>query len=393
MELKISDLLDCIQDESVFIIPDRRASAERVKELTMKKVNEKRGYSKRVITISLAAAIIVALGITAYAADFFGFRALLRQEKESTAGDAYNISITQPQEVPKSLDPEIAKKVANSEAAWEEWLTWRTDSRAAKGWDKPPEVFMPPDDMGGCEMEMLENGDGSYTVNIYSRSMESFDPVLAETRVATAGDYAAYQGYLSTFESYGDYDFNYGVSNSEELSKLEEIAEKYSMKLRGNQKLAWSSETAGMTGEVFFTNAELAAKTAEIGCSGNIFYETPFGFDKVYWFDEDTFCVSYYVNLPSSGEQINCYCYNSVYSTLSSGQEVYIWEKNINDFSSRTHIAPDGTELTILKSGNSAYIYVFLENSFFAERIEAENLSDSDLDYIADFLNYSLIGK
>ena len=61
------------------------------------------------------------------------------------------------------------------------------------------------------------------------------------------------------------------------------------------------------------------------------------------------------------------------------------------------HTAPDGTELTILSNGQEAYIYAWLENSFFAEHvngglIEVE-LTDEALDDIADMLIYSRIGK
>ena len=66
-------------------------------------------------------------------------------------------------------------------------------------------------------------------------------------------------------------------------------------------------------------------------------------------------------------------------------------------FNARSHTAPDGTELTILSNGQEAYIYAWLENSFFAEHvngglIEVE-LTDEALDDIADMLIYSRIGK
>ena len=157
---------------------------------------------------------------------------------------------------------------------------------------------------------------------------------------------------------------------------------------------ALSSETGGISGAGFLTNQQLAEKTAEMGCAGNIFYETPVGFDKVYWFGEGTFCVSYYVDLPSSGERVTCYGYNSMYSTLSSGYEVVAPELNLDSFSEYSHTAPDGTELNILFNGRKAYIYVYLENSFFAMHIRSENgMTEEDVNYIADTLNYSLIGQ
>ena len=179
-----------------------------------------------------------------------------------------------------------------------------------------------------------------------------------------------------------------------DADKLEEIAAKYGLKLRKGHQLLWSSETTGMSGAGFITNQQLAEKTAEIGCAGNIFYETPVGFDKVYWYDEGTFCVSYYVDLPSSGERVTCYGYNSMYSTLSSGKEVINWERNLDAFTQRSHTAPDGTELSILSNGRDAYIYVYLENSFFAMHVHSEEgVTEEDMNYIADTLKYSLIGQ
>ena len=59
------------------------------------------------------------------------------------------------------------------------------------------------------------------------------------------------------------------------------------------------------------------------------------------------------------------------------------------------YITADGTEVTILSNGESAYIYVYLDDSFFVEHIyglEACEITDDDLNYIADYLKYSVIG-
>ena len=131
----------------------------------------------------------------------------------------------------------------------------------------------------------------------------------------------------------------------------------------------------------------------EVGCHGDLFRETPAGFDKLYYFDEGTFGVSYYVNLPS-GERVSCYAYNSVYSTLSSGREIVSRIADPAALQTRTHTAPDGTELTILRGGEQVFLYTYLEGSFLEEEISgAADLSDADVDYIADFLLYQNIGK
>ena len=60
----------------------------------------------------------------------------------------------------------------------------------------------------------------------------------------------------------------------------------------------------------------------------------------------------------------------------------------------RTHTAPDGTELTVLQGENEAFLYVYLNNSFFEEHITCESpLTDADVDYTADALVYSNIGR
>ena len=75
MELNISDLLDGLEENSVPIQTKPVASATRIKELTMKKVenqSQQRRYAaphslKRILTLAAAAALVLALGVTAYA--------------------------------------------------------------------------------------------------------------------------------------------------------------------------------------------------------------------------------------------------------------------------------------------------------------------------------------
>ena len=347
---------------------------------------------RRVIALAAAVAVLLALGIAAYAADLFGIRALLRPEKVERKGVEYSeVSLTQPQEVPDGLDAAIAERVANSEAAWAEWSAYLHENTPTV-----PESFVREK---AAAHDVNENADGTYTVTFYSAPADpkNFDkpwPVI-ETRIVSAEEKAQFDAYIELMAQMGidGYDFNYRVYTQEGADKLERIAAKYGLNLRRVNHLAWSSDTTGMTGEGFYTNEELTEMTAEIGCGGNIFYETPAGFDKVYWYDEGTFCVSFYVTL-ASGQRANCYGYNSMYSTLSSGTEVVNWESDLSAFTQRLHTAPDGTEVTILSNGADAYIYVYLENSFFAEHVTCEaGLTDADLDAIADTLQYSLIGK
>lgn len=356
----------------------------------------KGGSGKRVYRTLLIAAIIASFMVTAaYAAGLLDFRALLLEDTLEIDGQELSkISLTQPQAVPEETESavtqenalkdadELAEKLAASEAAWAEWEDYRYNGVVL------PEAFSFVKEKS-CGLIVTENDDGSVTVEIIDNGESEFMTVSAE-------EFEQFEawGERQSGDTYGDYDFNYHVHSQEDADKLEEIAAKYGLKLRKDHQLMWSSETTGMSGEQFLTNQQLAEKTAEIGCAGNIFYDTPVGFDKVYWFDEGTFCVSYYVDLPSSGERVTCYGYNSMYSTLSSGKEVINWEEDIDSFAQRSHTTPDGTELTILSNGINAYIYVYLENSFFAMHIRSEKgITEEDVNYIADGLNYSLIGQ
>ena len=106
--------------------------------------------------------------------------------------------------------------------------------------------------------------------------------------------------------------------------------------------------------------------------------------------------MSWYYALPG-GEWISCYCCSSRYDVLTNGSEVGTADVDTAAFTARSHTAPDGTELTILSNGREAYIYAWLENSFFAEHVNGElsdvELTDETLNAIADTLIYSRIGK
>lgn len=344
----------------------------------------------------LIAAIIASFMVTAaFAAGLLDFRALLLEDTVEWDGQEFSkISLTQPQAVPEETNAAdsqenalkdrdgLEEKLAASKAAWAEWEEYRYN------WEGLPEAFSFFAERD-CGISATDNDDGTVTVEIVSAEGSEFMTVSAE-------EYEQFEAWTKRHsgDPYGDYDFNYQVYSQEDAEKLEEIAAKYGLKLRKGMQLMWSSETAGMSGDRFLTNRQLAEKMAEMGCAGNVFYEPPVGFDKVYWFDEGTFCLSYYEDLPSSGEQVKCYGYNSMYSTLSSGREVINWEEDLDSFAQRSHTAPDGTELTILSNGSNAYIYVYLENSFFAMHVRSENgMTEEDVDYIADTLNYSLIGQ
>ena len=391
--------------------------------------------TKKIVRITLLAAVLVSLLTAgAYAMGLLGIKAIVIPEEEEESievsvpvsqtqaapeepGSAL-VSITQPQAVPETLDSEINEKVENAKTAWEEWRTWReTNSDSPRN----PEVFVFPARAVVCHDE--ENEDGSVTLSYYDKDAwalihrgENAEPDYSaaapfEVRTATAEEKAAHEAWMYYLNfNYGDYDFNYDIHNEQEAAKLEEIAAKYGLRLRRGQTLLWSRETVeerdaewnalhgtdlhtDTSDPRFLSNRELCDRISDVACHGDLFIEIPRGFDKVYYFDEGTFCVSYDQEL-SDGRRVRCYGYNSMYATLSSGREVVSQITDPESFRIRTHTVPDGTELTILQKDNEAFVYVYLPDSFFEMHLLGDGaLSDADVDAIADNLNYGNIGR
>ena len=412
MDLRLSE------DEKAMLWQKIQLAAQEDTTPSLEETRVKRNHTKKIIRISLLAAVIAGLlTVGAYAAGLLGAKAILIPETQTDAGAAL-VSITQPQAVPEEMDSEIHAKVENARAAWDEWRTWRETSPELP---HEPAVFFPP--KGASVSNYVENEDGSYTLSYYSEDAlakiyegengepDFSDVVPLEVRTATAEEMAAREEWLAYINlSYGDYDFNYDIHNETEAKKLEEIASKHGLHLRRGSTLLWSKETiaeseAEMNAQNgtdfhtdtsdprFLSNRELCECVADAACHGPLFRETPRGFDKVYYFDEGTFCVSYDQQL-ADGRRVDCYGYNSMYATLSSGREVVSQITEPERFQTRTHTAPDGTELTVMQKDNEAFVYVYLPNSFFEMHLQCDSaLSEADVDAVADNLNYGNIGR
>ena len=394
----------------------------------------RRSY-RRVIALAAALAALLALGAAAYATDFFGLRAM-RVEPERATYTPYKIeekpdgtreavpnpdgavvSLTQPQDAPEDIPPEVRERIENSRRAWDEWTAWLEEQDPTVEY---PAVYEPPKDAGGFREE--ENPDGTYTVifmnpvPVYDESgtkILGFDDEEVETRTATAAEHEQMYKYMEQQArmSIPGYDFNYHVKNETAAAKLKEIAAKYGLNLRHEQTLLFSGETRRAMDEKLNlphqaldedrTNQELADIITEKFCTAPFFCTVPSGFDKLYYYDEGTFCVCFYAAPGDAvGDKVSCYAYNSPYSTLSSGGEV---SEEINDVSAvvtRTHTAPDGTELTVMRSGNNidkVFAYVYLEKSYFTVTVhpprDGSELTDADVDAALDMINYSAINK
>ena len=374
--------------------------------------------TRRIIQLTLLAAVLVSLFTAgAYALGFLGSKAIVIPETPEESSKVL-VSITQPQAVPDYMDSEVNEKVEHSRTAWNEWQTWRETSPDIPHY---PEVFTPPE--GSAVVNYEENEDGTCTIYFFDKEglalihdgengeadFSAATPI--EVRFATADELAARKAWTEYVNlSYGDYDFNYDIHTEKEAEKLEEIAAKYGLRLRRGSTLLWSKETVeendaefnakyGTNNHTdtsdprFLSNQELCKRISDVACRGSLFREIPPGFDKVYYFDEGTFCVSYYQKL-ANGQRVRCYGYNSMYATLSSGREVVSQITDPDSFMTRTHTALDGTELTVMQKDNEAFLYVYLADSFFEMHIQGNGtLTEADVDAVADNLNYSNIGR
>lgn len=351
-----------------------------------------RSHKKIIRTVLIAAAITALFAVGAYAADFLGMKALFIE------GSQESVSISQPQAVIDTLDASIQAKIEAAKTAWEEWEAWRQINKP-----KEPEALKSSPE-GTDFSQFVENDDGTVTANYYKYPEDTTDmdfdemhenAILLESRTVTAEEYRQYNEYWDIVARGGidGYDFNYGIYNQEMAAGLENIAAKYDLELRREQTLMFPKES-GFTGGNAYTTEEMLAKLKENVCTGDLFNQSPTEFDKAYFFQEGSFALSYYGSQPSTGEKMYIYLYNSMYATLSSGREVMWLEEDVSAFTARTFQAQDGTELTILSNGQSAYIYAYLENSFLAIHVQSdEGITDADVDAIANTINYSSIGK
>ncbi len=365
---------------------------------------------KKLLRTALIAAVLLSLlGVTAYAADFLGLRAMFlpgSQEMAYRAVDAPDgerllteapdggmLSLTQPMALPEDLDPQTAAKVENSADAWAEWLAWKEEHPFEE-----PEVFRPPEGSGFSET--TENAGGSYTVSFYedSRWDEQTGKLvgagLIEERTATAEEYAADRKYMEVMGHLGmeGYDHSYGVCDEAGAEKLEELAAKYGLALRRERTVLYPQTGDSEDGYSLETLVELLSEKT---CSAPLFRQNPNMIDHAYYFQEGSFGISYSVVDAASGEELSCYACNSPYGTLSSGMELMEMEGDLTAFQARTHTAPDGTELTVLFSEKTAYFYAWLEDSYFAGRIGGLDGSadvEAAVDAVIDAIVFTHIG-
>lgn len=338
--------------------------------------------TKRIVTLALAAALILTLGVVAYAVDLFGIRAVFIKDSAPVENpDGGYVSFTQPQDVPEEMDESIRAKIDNSTKAWAEWTAWSRENGIYE-----PESCKAPEGTKSSTVE--ENADGTLTMIFYSDGSSENE---IERRIVSMEEYEAFEAFWEArAKGFSGYDFNYHVYSQEMADKLEEIASEYGLRLRHKQTQMWQNIGIVTNG---FDREEITARINEICAGGKNFFRTePTGYDKFYYFDEGTFAVSFFTtdNLTNTGT--SCYLYNSPYRTMSSGYEIFEKVGDAGAFTAKSHTTPDGTKLTILQNGTDMYAYVYLENSFVTLHImQLNGLTDAEIDAILDMVDYSTI--
>ena len=385
---QILQMLEAVDDRFVteaarFDSPNRQSPPER--SASMK--------TKRILTFALAAALLLGLGVAAYAAGWIGPRAIVREELP----EGGVVSLTQPQETPEDLDPAVEDKLETSRAAWSEWEAWLNTYQWCPDL---PAVFDVPE--GATGMEIGSDEDGWFITFL------QYDRAIGTRRVSQE-EMDALNAALDAAEGFeSQYDFPYGCVSAESEAKLEEIAGAYGLRLRKNGEHLYSRETfetidewfnaqhgtslhGDYSGPQYRSNEELATLVAEKCCHGDFFKETPLGFDKFYYFDEGSFAVSWYpVFTPE--RQVVCYVYNAAYGTLFSGNEVGGIAFDLDSFTERSHTCPDGTVFTVLESPDQAFFYAYLSNSYLCGSIGL-GMTESEVDAVLDSVCWSNIGK
>ena len=403
------------------------------------------------------------MGVTAYAAGLFGTEALEIKDPFVTPqkleigknGWGYMVdnaengavfSITQPQDLPETVSPEVRERIENNRAAWEEWEAWFQENRLTM-----PDVFNPPEN--SSKSDLRENGDGSWTL-VFSRPNKTRDElydwgveieevrvnspskaaemeeeyqayllnpdnwILLEERVVSAEEKERYDIYRSVQGKFQEgHDYYYHVQTPDQGKKLEEIAARYGLSLRGEQVTLFGrtdeyyqvhKRPDWMTDELYKqevqssigspTRENLAVISRQC-CRGDLFLTPPPYVDHLYWYDEGTFAVDF-TWVTDSGMLAECYLYNSMYATLSSGHELFDEIEDISSYTSRSYLTRDGTEVTILESNHlnawgwhdASYLFVYLDDSFLVVKIhQEEGLTSEELDQIADSIQYSVI--
>lgn len=328
-------------------------------ETEVHNMNSKKIYK----LILVAAAVIVLLTGAALAANLLGLSAITIPDSEITllSGETgIGISYTKPMD---GAPEEFADWAARCDA-----LTAARDARMEELFpeDERPYIWSPHESVFG-----EDNGDGTQTLTNVD---------TGESITITNEEDEAYSEKRRIFSE------NW---NSTRQSLLEELAPQYGLTVRDDDAMHNTPGTGGGA-ECGFLN-DLASSV----CSGDFFTGDVAFFDKFYWFDGGSFGASYGINGPS-GNRIDTYIRYTPLNEYVMGNEVgsYIFDDE-DSFEPRSHVTADGTEFTVCENDTEALVYGYLDSGYCVLNIHknGDTLTEEDVNYALDFLNFTAIGK
>lgn len=225
-------------------------------------------------------------------------------------------------------------------------------------------------------------------------------------------DKAEYDNYMAYLElqaqgGYGDYSYIYSVTDEQEAAKLEEIAAKYSLKLRSSRE-----DILGF-GEV--SDAEMLSTLSQAVGKGDIYTAAP-QFDHFCCYENNAFLSMADIALPDGRRMYTALC-STAYDEMVDGREVGGFTvAKPEAMTTRSYTAADGTALSISQSDTQAIIYAYLDSYYVVtdmsiapwrqnpaagdapETLAAKRetdfaITDELVNLVADSINYKNIGK
>ena len=400
MEYRISDLLDSVAEDCAQPLSGHTsASAERIKELTLMIIHTNettqpsaRRHGRRIAIAAVVAAALLALSAAAYAAGWFGLNGVLKKESVGTTTlwqvednepmavtppQAGKLTMTQPQDGPE----QYMARVENVRAAWKEWTAYRDECESQMPWLQPG------------EMMVVDDQEHYYAVNKQTgvdRLLELSDEELREY----------YEAHEQTIKDLG-YDYRYGVASEEMAEKLEEIASKYSLRLRrGEPEIRWSNELTFVDGDSrFLAPGDFPAMMAEELGRGNVIAEAPVHVDKLYWYSTGTFAF----NMSFSDEGPYVYSHFTCWDDMMTETEFTKLVRDVSAVAVRSHTAPDGTEFSVITGAaaesypstgaEECIFYAYPDRGFFSGSFDAQGMTDAEIDALIDTFICTNMGK
>lgn len=351
--------MDAAKKEELWerILTEAQSASE---ETEVNRMNSKKIYK----IILIAAAVIVLLTGAALAANLLGLSAITIPDSEiahpATGDPAVQVSFTKPIESTAEIPEEFAD--------WAARCTALTEARDARMEELFPEDERPLKD--GDEIQETAYENGIHTL---------YNHTTGETMTMTDEEYEQWNTAIVTFGE----DWN---NARQEL--LEKLAPEYGLTVR-NDDAMHNTPGSGSGAEQEFLN-NLASNV----CSGELFTGDISFFDKFYWFDGGSFGASYGIDGPS-GNRIDTYIRYTPMNEYVSGLEIGYWVSDEDSFEPRSYVTADGTEFTVCKNDTEALAYGYLDGGYCVLDIHknGETLTEEDVNYALDFLNFTAIGK